>query len=65
MRHQAPNLILTPQGQVRIMDFGFAQVGDRTRITKPMTGSSIPPSRRTDVASPWSLSTMNPSMCGL
>jgi len=33
------NLIVTPQGAVKIMDFGLAQVGDRTRITK--TGASM------------------------
>jgi serine/threonine protein kinase len=33
------NLMLTAQGQVKIMDFGLAQLGDRTRITK--TGSSL------------------------
>ena len=33
------NLMVTAQGQVKIMDFGLAQVGDRTRITK--TGSSL------------------------
>jgi non-specific serine/threonine protein kinase len=33
------NLMLTPQGQVKIMDFGLAQIGDRTRLTK--TGASI------------------------
>src|SRR6187399_1492628 len=33
------NLMLTALGQVKIMDFGLAQVGDRTRITK--TGMSL------------------------
>ncbi len=33
------NVMITPQGQVKIMDFGLAHVGDRTRLTK--TGSSI------------------------
>jgi serine/threonine protein kinase len=33
------NLMVTLQGQVKIMDFGLAQVGERTRITK--TGASI------------------------
>jgi len=59
------NLMLTAQSQVKIMDFGLAQAGDRTRITK--TGSSLgtpaymspeqakgePVDRRTDL---WSLS---------
>jgi serine/threonine protein kinase len=31
--------MVTLQGQVKIMDFGLAQVGERTRITK--TGASI------------------------
>src|SRR5688500_4721939 len=58
------NLMISPQGQLKIMDFGLAQVGDRTRITK--TGSSLgtpaymspeqakgePADRRTDL---WSL----------
>ncbi len=33
------NLMVTAAGAVKIMDFGLAQVGDRTRITK--TGASI------------------------
>jgi serine/threonine protein kinase len=33
------NLMVTAQGQVKIMDFGLAQTGDRTRLTK--TGASI------------------------
>jgi serine/threonine protein kinase len=33
------NLMLTAEGQVKVMDFGLAQIGERTRITK--TGSSI------------------------
>jgi Tol biopolymer transport system component/tRNA A-37 threonylcarbamoyl transferase component Bud32 len=58
------NLMLTTQGQVKIMDFGLAQLGERTRITR--TGMSLgtpaymspeqakgePTDRRTDL---WSL----------
>jgi serine/threonine protein kinase len=33
------NLMLTAQGQVKVMDFGLAQLGERTRITK--TGSFL------------------------
>src|SRR6185436_11644979 len=33
------NLMLTAQGQVKLMDFGLAQIGNRTRLTK--TGASI------------------------
>ena len=36
------NLMATPQGKVKIMDFGLAQINDSTRINK--TGSpSAPP----------------------
>ena len=58
------NIMLTAQGQVKIMDFGLAQIGDRTRLTK--SGTSIgtpaymspeqaqgqPTDRRTDI---WSI----------
>ena len=33
------NLMLTPQGQVKIMDFGLAQVRDRSHLTK--TGTTL------------------------
>jgi eukaryotic-like serine/threonine-protein kinase len=58
------NLMLTAQGQVKIMDFGLAQVGDRTRITKggaslgtpaymsPEQTQGQPTDRRTDI---WSI----------
>src|SRR5688572_9315125 len=58
------NLMLTAQGQVKIMDFGLAQVGDSTRITKTGTSLGTPAymspeqakgdvvDRRTDI---WSL----------
>ena len=36
------NLMLTPQGQVKIMDFGLAQINDRTRLTKAGTSLGTP-----------------------
>ena len=36
---KSANILLTPQGQVKITDFGLATLADRTRITK--TGASL------------------------
>ena len=58
------NLMLTPQGQVKVMDFGLAQLSEQSRLTKPATmlgtpaymspeqARREPTDRRTDV---WSL----------
>ena len=61
---KSANLMLTATGRVKVMDFGLAQVGDRSQLTK--TGSTLgttaymspeqalaqPTDRRTDI---WSL----------
>ena len=58
------NLMLTEEGQVKIMDFGLAQLADRSRLTKtttmlgtpaymsPEQSQRLPTDRRTDI---WSL----------
>ena len=58
------NLMVTGQGQVKVMDFGLAQVGDRSQLTKsgttlgtpsymsPEQAQAQPTDRRTDI---WSL----------
>ncbi len=58
------NLMLTAEGQVKIMDFGLAQLADRSRLTKtttmlgtpaymsPEQAQRLPTDRRTDI---WSL----------
>ena len=61
---KASNLIVTPQGRVKIMDFGLAQLAGRSHFTKtntilgtpaymsPEQAQRLPTDRRTDV---WSL----------
>ena len=61
---KSSNLIVTPQGQVKIMDFGLAQLAERSQLTKTATILGTPAymspeqarksatDRRTDV---WSL----------
>ena len=61
---KSANLMVAPQGQVKIMDFGLAQAADRSQLTKtetllgtpaymsPEQAQRLPTDRRTDI---WSL----------
>ena len=61
---KSSNLMVTPQGQVKIMDFGLAQLADRSKLTKTTASLGTPSymspeqaqksktDRRTDI---WSL----------
>ena len=61
---KSANLMVTPKGQVKVMDFGLAQVGDRSHLTKtgttlgtpaymsPEQAKAEPTDRRSDI---WSL----------
>ena len=61
---KSANLMVSPQGQVKIMDFGLAQAADQSQLTKtetllgtpvymsPEQAQRLPTDRRTDI---WSL----------
>ena len=61
---KSANLMVSPQGQVKVMDFGLAQVADQSQLTKtetllgtpvymsPEQAQRLPTDRRTDI---WSL----------